>query len=420
MDDSLTSLVVIVGLIVVGALIGFIHWVLENHYYAKKYRKLNPKLQSLQEREQEVISQEKIWEEKFESYMDYFHQIAAEKTQGFPWLASAYADFFHLEDLKIAAYLKSKKHPARKASKHVSEIAAERRKAEKLYRIFKYHLEYYGKLFPWLIDFKGEDIDEIIQQVMGKGDKQEDVSKDIDHEARKFLTNAEYSKLSDVDKYQLALDRHWQKKKTKWEIGRDYERYVGYLCESKGYEVYYQGIVKGFADLGRDLIATKDNKTRIIQCKYWSKHKTIYEKHIFQLFGTTIEYFLKNKQKYESIQNNLFPDLVKQDRITGHLITSTTLSDEAKEFAKILGIQVKENLPLAEYPSIKCNVSRKNGEKIFHLPFDQQYDKTIIEKARNECFAKTVKEAMDLGFRRAYRWRGSSTDKKEGKGNVQT
>ena len=54
------------------------------------------------------------------------------------------------------------------------------------------------------------------------------------------------------------------------------------------------------------------------------------------------------------------------------------------------------------------------------MPLDQQYDRTIIEKERNECFARTVKEAMDLGFRRAYRWRDGSTDENDNKGKYST
>ena len=45
----------------------------------------------------------------------------------------------------------------------------------------------------------------------------------------------------------------------------------------------------------------------------------------------------------------------------------------------------------------------RNGEKIYHLPFDQQYDKTKLEKKYGEFYCKTVKEAEDSGFRRAFR-----------------
>jgi hypothetical protein len=62
------------------------------------------------------------------------------------------------------------------------------------------------------------------------------------------------------------------------------------------------------------------------------------------------------------------------------------------------------------YPCIKCNISRTDDTKIYHLPFDQQYDKTIIEPDRMECYVETVEEAETLGFRRAFRWKGTPDD----------
>ncbi len=331
--------------------------------------------------------------------------IAKEKSQGFPWLAEAYSDYFYLQDLKDADYLKYKSHPAPKAADHIKEIASKRRIAEKLYRILKYQLEYYENLFPWLIEFKGEDLDDLIRKITEKKEKGGE-TEEVDDPVKIWLTEAEYNSLSRTERNQRALDRYWQKKKSKWEIGRDYERYIGYLYEKAGCSVYYQGAIEGLEDLGRDLIAKKGDTIEIVQCKCWSQEKTIHEKHIFQLFGTTVEYWLKNAQKQKISQLQLFPDLLQKGKIKPTFITSTRLSEKAKEFANVLGVQVIENLPLKHYPSVKCNVSRRTGEKIYHLPFDQQYDRTLIEEERNECYVETVKEAEDLGFRRAFRWRG--------------
>lgn len=321
-------------------------------------------------------------------------QLAKEKTKGFPWLAKAYSDYLHLQDLKEADYLESKSHPAVKAAEHVREIAAKRRIAEQLYRVLKYQLEYYENLFPWLVDFKGEDLDDLIRQIMAKKEKGRVELEEPDDPAKKWLTEAEYSKLPTAEKYQLALDRYWQKKKSKWEIGRDYERYIGYCYESNGYNIYYQGIIEGLADLGRDLIASKDNNVEIIQCKYWSKGKEIHEKHIFQLYGTIVAYRIDHPEK----------------QVSACFATSTRLSDRAKQFAKELRMETLENYPLKHYPCIKCNVSRRDGTKIYHLPFDQQYDRTLIEEERNECYAETVAEAEALGFRHAFRWRGETSE----------
>lgn len=55
------------------------------------------------------------------------------------------------------------------------------------------------------------------------------------------------------------------------------------------------------------------------------------------------------------------------------------------------------------YPIIKCNMARRSGEKVYHPPFDEQYDKERIEPNRGEFFAMTVSAAERAGFRRAWR-----------------
>jgi hypothetical protein len=57
---------------------------------------------------------------------------------------------------------------------------------------------------------------------------------------------------------------------------------------------------------------------------------------------------------------------------------------------------------MGEYPQIKCNIS-STGEKIYHLPFDQQYYNTIIDK-EGEFYAWNVGEAERAGFRRARKY----------------
>src|SRR4030042_974410 len=92
--------------------------------------------------------------------------LARQKSQGFPWLAEAYSEYFYLCDSEIANYLEVKKHPARKSAEIVREVAAQRRISERLYRILKYKLEYYESLFPWLVDFGDESIDDLIKQTI--------------------------------------------------------------------------------------------------------------------------------------------------------------------------------------------------------------------------------------------------------------
>jgi hypothetical protein len=403
------------------AAIALIAWVSDLAHKASLYTSLKPRLDTLEQNEASFARRKMDAEQKLRRDQEALHQLrtstearlqqdrleaeqkrrrdeqainqlAAEKSLGFPWLAEAYAQYFQLRDNAVAAYLERKPRPAAKAADHIRSIAAERRRAEKLWRVLNYQITYYEALFPWLVEFKGEELDDLVRQLT-QPQAAATTADEAQDPVRHWLTAAEYRDLSTAQKNQLALDRYWQKKKPPWELGRDYERFIGHEYESKGWQVAYQGIIEGLADLGRDLIAQRGSKTQVVQCKYWSKHKTIHEKHIFQLFGTVVAYRIDHPDSHTS----------------GVFVTSTQLSDRARQFAAALTISCRESVPLASYPSIKCNVARRDGSKIYHLPIDQQYDRTLVEEERNECYVTTVAEAEHMGFRRAFRWRGSAT-----------
>lgn len=249
----------------------------------------------------------------------------------------------------------------------------------------KYQLEYLLAMFPALEDVLDTEYGELPSL---------DLSDASDYDRTKdWLSREEYKNLNTTEKNQLALDRYREsKRKSKWQIGRDYELFVGYELSQNGYSVDYFGSYMGLEDLGRDLVAKKNKKTIIVQCKYWSAQKQIHEKHVLQLYGTLVSYCIEHK--------NDLKDTV------GVLITNITLSDTAKRMAHYLGIECIENHSIGDYPCIKCNIGKdENGERtfIYHLPFDQQYDHTKIEAA-GEFFALTVAEAEAAGFRRAFKW----------------
>jgi len=325
--------------------------------------------------------------------------LAEEKSQGFPWLAKAYADYFHLQNLNLAENLENKSHPARTSSEKVRKVGQERRNIEEKLRIAQGVINYYQDLFPFLEEFLGEPDEETLRKVLSRNIEEpiKDVGEIGIDPVRIYLSSLseeEYKKLPSAKRNQLALDRYWTRPKSKWQLGRDYERYIGYIYEKDGYSVYYQGILEGYDDLGRDLIATKQFKTVIVQCKNWAQHKKIHEKHVNQLYGTVIKYIIDHPN----------------ENVGAILYTTTVLSERAKEFAKHLKIGIAEKFSLGKYRSIKCNVSRRTEEKIYHLPFDQQYDRTLIEEERTECYVETCEEAEKLGFRRAWRWRGEVSD----------
>jgi len=407
-------------LFIVGGLIVWstISWLIEKFDEASKYRELKPRLDMLNLKEKEFEeSANKIKEElkdkheaietaKIKARAD-IEKIAQQKSMGFPWLAEAYADYFALRDEKRANYLTNKKHPALTAAETVREAKKEKKELVKQNKVITYKLDYLEKLFPWITELIAESEDEEIPVRIDTEEENEDNSKD---RVKDFLTVEEYKSLPSVERNQKALNRYLKNRnKSKWAIGRDYEMYVGHIFSEKGYQIDYKGIIDGFEDLGRDVIATKGDEVCIIQCKKWAHYKEIHEKHIFQLFGTTMEYWIKHMggdKKQKSFEN--FSHMLNEEKIRPIFYTSTHLTNKAKEMAQALSIEVVENEPLGEFPRIKCNINSEEFSeetKIYHLPMDHQYDRTIIGNRSGEFFAFTVQQAEDAGFRRAFKHR---------------
>ena len=98
------------------------------------------------------------------------------------------------------------------------------------------------------------------------------------------------------------------------------------------------------------------------------KNKVIREKYICQLYGTTVMYSLNRPKEFS-----------KYKIIRGVFVSTVPYTPEAKKFSDYLKIEYLV-IPLDNYPMIKCNINMRTGEKIYHLPFDQQYDKCVIKK----------------------------------------
>jgi hypothetical protein len=339
--------------------------------------------------------------EKMRLMMEGWKKILDQKKVQFPWLASAIADFHALLAERDAAALKKKKQPAVKAVEKIREYSQQRQEAELNHRLMRYRVEYYEKLFPWITDYIGDDVPDSVIDLFGT------VSDAGDDPAKQWLSPAEYERLTSVDKYQRALDNWRRNKKSAWQIGRDYERYVRYLYEAQGYDVEFPGALEGFEDMGPDVIARRGSELLVIQCKYWSQEKVIREKLIFRLFGSTLEYAFRLEKLKATDNPILLVDALHESKIVPVMYTSTKLSDLAKDAAVKLRVKVCEGVEISNYPMIKCNISKKGGERIYHLPFDQQYDRTKIDGATGEKYLFTVAEAEREGFRRAWRWTGS-------------
>ncbi len=272
----------------------------------------------------------------------------------------------------------------KKSAEIVTDIKHDKRRIQIERDMYFAQLAVYEDLFPWLEEFKELPISEAKEYVSNS-----DYTPSEQEYFRKWLSPEEFARLTPQERLQYSLDRWKNRKKSDWEVGIEYERYIGYLYEKDGYSVEYSGALKGLEDMGRDLVARKGKEVLIVQCKRWSKQKQIHEKHVFQLFGTGILYGIQNPGK----------------KIVLVFATTASLSETAQACAEKLDIQVRYQ-DHGEYPIIKCNVNRTTGERIYHLPFDQQYDRVGIKPNTEETYAFTIEEAESLGFRHAFRYHG--------------
>ena len=333
------------------------------------------------------------------------HSLVDEKAKLFPWLLAARLEMLDTFAMRTARHLETKKHPATKGAEEVRFYRSKARQAEELLHRIRYRQEYCEFLFPWISDLFDEDIAILLDATKQEGSQSHHSETDHDDPVLDYVAKAEYQTLSPAERNQRALERYITNRKSNWQIGRDFERYTGYRLEKEGFAVNYHGAVEGFDDLGRDLIAYKEEKTIIVQCKYWAKSKTIHEKHIYQLYGTFCDYVITHNLRPDSKQNELFSERDALKNITPMFITTTQLSERARKIASLLQIKVHESFPTDwKYPRVKCNVA-KDGQKIYHLPFDQQYDRVKIEPERGEFYAVNCSKAEQRGFRRAWKWR---------------
>lgn len=298
-----------------------------------------------------------------------------------------------MSDILTEKALIRKERPAIAAAEAISVANARARESRREYEIVRNRLDLYERSAPWLVDLCDYTIAEVLEGIREESadlnsEEQEIFKKSV----RQFMPEKEWMSLSESDRLQRALDIYSDPRrcKTPWQAGREYERFVGWVEEEKGYRVTYRGALEGWADWGIDLICENAVEVVLIQCKHLSRTKGIpvRENTVAQTFGAAKLWGLLNPS----------PRTCRSV-----ICTSYELSCDAQLFAKHLGVEARIGVVPKDYPRIKLNPESRTGEKIFHLPFDQQYD-----RLQGADRVWTVKEAIERGFRHAYRWTGEN------------
>lgn len=161
---------------------------------------------------------------------------ADKSTPSMSWLSEQYADFFDWSIQKVEMYLEIYRK-AYSSAQTVRNMRAKMKEEIKSLRIYKLRSTYYEKMFPFLADLIADDEAVLPANEYAEYD-QADAATD---EAARWLSAEEYGKLSETERNQRALDRYGKRRKTSWEIGRDYEAYIGHMYSQDGYHVEYFG-----------------------------------------------------------------------------------------------------------------------------------------------------------------------------------
>lgn len=356
---------------------------LENEFTDRvvRYIKFHIKLAGLRKDISEIFTiadtiklADSIIEEKKKNAIEAVNNASNELLKGAPFLSEKIAE---LIDLSFHKTFQTKRIALR-ANELIKEIREKRKQAEYRARVSENKLALIEHIFPNIKELK---IDEYV-------DSETEIECDNDS-GSDYIERDEFFSLSPAERGDILLHRYWRNKKTKHEIGKVYERYIGSLYEQDGYNVCFFGIKNGLEDRGIDLICENEKEIILIQCKNWSSNKTIFENVVFQFYGSVQHYKFNSKSKTSK-------------KIRGMIFATTDISEFAKEAISEMKIKFERKEMDYNYPCVKCNISA-TGEKIYHLPFDQQYDRIKIERSRGEFYAYSCKDAESFGFRRALR-----------------
>lgn len=309
-----------------------------------------------------------------------------------PSVVSLLEDIESRLDFSQVMHLRTKKRPALAAADYLKEAKSELREFKSKCRMMENQISLYEANAPWLRLLLDYSLEEINSGLALAAAEQNGSS---DDRTRLYVSDAEWVGLSSQERSQLALDRYFESRhKNAWLAGIAYERFIGSWYENDGFHVTYNGAISGKEDQGIDLVCVSGKLVVLVQCKRLSAAKEIpvRENAVAQIYGAALFYAHKHG--------------IEKSSVVPTIVTSYKLSNEAKEFAGALDVHFVEYELFRKYAAIKCNVGR-GKERIYHLPFDQQYDKIHINKSLGDCYVATVKEAEALGFRRAYKWSGS-------------
>lgn len=179
---------------------------------------------------------------------------------------------------------------------------------------------------------------------------------------------------------EFNLNRWWQNIATGQHIGQMFEHSVGWQLALQSWDVDLFGARMGLNDMGRDIIASRRNVKMVAQCKYTSA--PIAAASIYYLYGSAIDW--KREHNFGGWLDIAF-------------FSHSEFMPDARAAAERLNVTLYEDYPFHPFPAVKCHINRE-GRRLYHLPWQQNYRRTILNPSNGDCLTWWVWEAAQLGF----------------------
>lgn len=192
---------------------------------SKKLQLLDEKINIISHKEKSLLTKENEVLEK----IHYFKNLYDDTFSSINWLSERYSDFQFLVDEKSIIYPKYKS--ASKCSDAQREFAKTNKELRKRNIELELQLRKAEKSFP--------EISEIIELSLND-EKIDDENLNTTEKIDILVNVIDQKILTKKEILEKALENYITRQKSKTEIGRDYERYIGYLYEKKGYKVEYK------------------------------------------------------------------------------------------------------------------------------------------------------------------------------------
>ena len=194
---------------------------------AEDYRKRNDsefraKEQNFNRYKRELDNIVKEITEETDKLEEAYNQ-AMKTSNPFRHVAEMYADWETIVYEKAAHFQRTKPHPAIKRAEEIKELREKTRTHIREFKEMKFKYLFLLDAFPELKQYV--DDAEALAHLADYKDF-EDFKNERD-EVFDWVSPEEYRNMSEVKRNQLALDRYKNRPKNRWEIGIEYELFIG-------------------------------------------------------------------------------------------------------------------------------------------------------------------------------------------------